>query len=80
MIKATKQLDLKRGGQRNFRPSDKIAEMLEVAQRLNFNVSGLINETLEAHFADILKRKVEALQKEMVRGGGFEPPTPTVSR
>ena len=73
----------KKNRQRNFRPSAQNEMRLEFASRLGFNVSEIINEVLEKGMDTVLKSKTEAMQKElsgMVRGGGFEPPTPTVSR
>ena len=72
----------KRNKQRNFRPSPANAKRLDIASRLGLNVSELINEVLEERLDYALNQKSRALVAElkMVRGGGFEPPTPTVSR
>jgi hypothetical protein len=63
----------------NFRPCPENHQRLADADTIGLNVSDLINEVLKDHLGEALKRKSEKLQA-MVRGGGFEPPTPTVSR
>ena len=65
-------------------------QRLALASRLGLNVSEILNEALEQRFDDILKIKASTLEKQartlneemkkMVRGAGFEPATPTVSR
>ncbi len=72
----------KKVAQRNFRPSRKNQQLIAIAERLGFNVSEIINEVLESGLESAMKKKTNALQKElqMVRDTGFEPVTPTVSR
>ncbi|MEN9575629.1 MAG: hypothetical protein RL514_3484 [Verrucomicrobiota bacterium] len=58
-------------------------QRLAAASRVGINVSELINEVLEERLEQALNTKTKKLQKElegMVRGAGFEPATPTVSR
>ena len=66
----------------NFRPSEQNLKYLEVAKRNGIDVSELINEVLEENLVDALHHKAKDLTYElkMVRGAGFEPATPTVSR
>ena len=65
-----------------FRTWPNNQKRLEVASQLGLNVSELINEVLESRFDAVLQEKSKKIQSalKMVRGGGFEPPTPTVSR
>jgi hypothetical protein len=72
---------------RAFQPWPENEQRLEMAQKIGLNVSELINEALAGGKLDAaLNAKSRQLQtqldamKKMVRGGGFEPPTPTVSR
>ena len=73
----------KRYKMRNFRPTPKNEERMALAASLGLNVSAMINEALDERFEVILRQKSkerhEAFER-VVRGGGFEPPTPTVSR
>ena len=65
-----------------FRPTPDNKKRLEMAQTLGLNISEIINDLLRENFDTVLRqksKKIEAALK-MVRGGGFEPPTPTVSR
>ena len=66
--------------QRNFRPSPKNQSRIEIAERLGFNVSELINEALETAMDKVLQDKSRKLQKEMERAKGFEPSTFTLAR
>ena|GEM_PF-2832267 len=79
---ATPATASKRYQQRNFRPSPKNLERIQIAQSLGLNVSELINLALEDRFDAILQEKSRRLEKalKVVRGAGFEPATPTVSR
>ena len=72
----------KRYHQRNFRPSPANEKRIELAQSLGLNVSQLINQVLEERFDAVLEEKSIRLEKalKVVRGAGFEPATPTVSR
>ena len=67
---------------RSFKPWPENEQKLAFAGRIGVNVSELINEVLKERLDDALLRKTQELQKElaMVRGAGFEPATPTVSR
>ena len=68
---------------RTFQPWQENEQRLAIAQRIGINISELINEVLKERLDSALNQKTKQLQKElagMVRGGGFEPPTPTVSR
>lgn len=85
---------------RNFRPWPDNEERLAIADKLEFNVSLIINEALNNSLDEILvehAKKLEAnlkaigikkhfkagelveSKKEVVRGEGIEPSTPTVS-
>ena len=65
-----------------FRPWPKNQEKIQLASRCGINVSELVNEILAENVDRALKEKSEKIKKEleMVRGTGFEPVTPTVSR
>ena len=68
---------------RPFRPWPEVETRLAAAQEVGINVSELINEILKDNVEAALAKKSKQLQTKlakMVRGGGFEPPTPTVSR
>ena len=67
---------------RSFRPWPEVDKRLTVAGRIGINVSELINEVLKKQVDQALKEKSKRIEADlkMVRGGGFEPPTPTVSR
>jgi hypothetical protein len=67
---------------RSFQPTPDNEKRLAFASRIGVNVSELINEILKDRLDDALTKKTRELQKEleMVRGAGFEPATPTVSR
>ena len=68
---------------RSFVAWPKNEQRLAAASRVGINVSELINEVLEERLEQALNTKTKKLQKElegMVRGAGFEPATPTVSR
>lgn len=64
----------KAGSSRGFRPRGKTAERLEYADRLGINVSELVNEVLDAHLKDALKRRIER-QKETLEKA-LEAPIP----
>ena len=72
----------KRKQMRSFQAWDENEKRLAIASRVGINVSEIINEALQKSLEGVLKAKFDELQNElkMVRGGGFEPPTPTVSR
>ncbi len=67
---------------RSFKPTPENEKRLAFAGRIGVNVSELINEVLRERLDAALAKKTKELQKEleMVRGAGFEPATPTVSR
>ena len=70
------------GKYRSFMPRPENEHRLSIASRLGINISELINDSLSASLERQLAFKFKEMEKEMkmVRGGGFEPPTPTVSR
>ena len=67
---------------RSFKPTPDNEQRLAFASRIGVNVSELINEVLRERLDAALEKKTKELQRElkMVRGAGFEPATPTVSR
>lgn len=72
----------KRKPMRSFQAWPENEQRLAIASRLGINVSEIINEALSANLEKTLQKKFKEIEAEMkmVRGGGFEPPTPTVSR
>ncbi len=50
---------------RTFRPWPKNQERLELAEKLNLNVSELINETLERSFKAVLEGKAKQLREAL---------------
>ena len=70
------------GKYRSFMPRPENEQRLALASRLGINISELINDTLAASLEKQLQAKFKKIENEMkmVRGGGFEPPTPTVSK
>ena len=72
----------KRKSLRSFQAWPQNEHLLSIASRVGINVSEVINESLDANLERVLKEKLKKIESEMklVRGGGFEPPTPTVSR
>ena len=67
---------------RSFKPWPENEQRLAFAGRIGVNVSELINEVLKERLDHALSKRTKEIQKEleMVRGAGFEPATPTVSR
>ena len=72
----------KRYQQRAFRPTPANEKRMEMAQSIGLNVSAIINQVLEERFEAVMQEKARQVEKalKMVRGAGFEPATPTVSR
>ena len=63
-----------------FRPTDRNKNRLDMAKTLRLNVSEMINEILEHHMDNEIKKRTARLQKEMERAKGFEPSTFTLAR
>ena len=72
----------KRKPLRAFQAWPENEKRLAIASQLGINISELINEALQANLEKALQVKMKKMETalKMVRGGGFEPPTPTVSR
>ena len=72
----------KRYQQRAFRPTPQNLARIELAQSIGLNVSAIINQVLEERFEAVMQEKARQVEKalKVVRGAGFEPATPTVSR
>ena len=63
----------------NFRPTAKNQNRVNMAKTLHLNVSEMINEILEAHMDEQIKKRAAKLQKQMERAKGFEPSTFTLA-
>jgi hypothetical protein len=81
-MKTETKVESKRKPMRSFQAWPENEHRLAIASRVGINVSELINKALKANLERDLKAEFEKLKDEMkmVRDGGFEPPTPTVSR
>ena len=62
-----------------FRPTDKNQNRLNMAKTLGLNVSELLNDLLEKHGDEELKKRTKTLQKNLERAKGFEPSTFTLA-
>ena len=51
--------------QRNFRPWKENQERLELADRIGFNVSELINEVLQEHLPQHMRTKAEKIRQAL---------------
>ena len=77
------QTKRKKKALRAFQPWPENQQRLELASRMGMNVSELINAALRDRLDVVLTERANNVQRElkgMVRGAGFEPATPTVSR
>ena len=63
----------------NFRPTEKNQNRVNMAKSLGLNVSELINDLLEKHADEELKKRTKMLQKNLERAKGFEPSTFTLA-
>ena len=56
-----------------FRPTDRNKNRMDMAKTLGINVSALLNELLEQHGDDALKKRRSALEKRLEQSNGCEP-------
>ena len=56
---------MKKAGHRTFRPTAKNQERLEFAEKLDLNVSELINEALQMSFKQIIETKARKLREAL---------------
>jgi hypothetical protein len=62
-----------------FRPTGKNQNRVLMARTLGINVAEVINDLLEKHGDEELKRRTKELQKSLERAKGFEPSTFTLA-
>jgi len=61
---------MKKFASRTFRPWQQNDDELKVADDLGMNVSQLINEVLEEHLRDHMKKKVERMRRTLSQSVG----------